>query len=256
MPFAEHARAVDDAARFVKAIAPFSATAALSVPEAYKVQALSLRLRLDRGEKPVGARIGLTSRAEKIQMGGADPIWAWLTDAMLIEDGGLIDLACFIRPRVAPGIAFVLKRPLEGRVSLAEAMGAVETVAPAMAIIDSRYDAPPPCLSDMIADNAGSAGFVLGPWNRPDTDLRDLGMVVLSAGRPVQIGSAAAILGHPARALMAASRLGAQFGSRLEAGSILLAGAPAAAEVLRPPLHLRVDVETLGSAGLSTAPPA
>ena len=42
-------------------------------------------------------------------------------------------------PRVEPEIAYIMRKPLSGNVSLAEALDAVEAIAPAMEIIDSRY---------------------------------------------------------------------------------------------------------------------
>jgi len=249
MPLDEAAQALDDAARFATAMQRSAGINPISVSDAYAVQALSVRRRIDRGEKLIGIKVGKINPA---RTGGGAIMWGRLTDAMRFEDGEEIDLAGFIQPRVQPAIAFVLKRPLEGRVSLAEAMGAVEAVSPAAEMIDSRYRDPDASPSDIIADNAGGAGFVLGRWNPRDVDIRDLGMVMLFAGRPVQIASAAAVLGHPARGLAAASRLAAEAGFRLEAGSIVLAGPAAAAEPLRPGLHVRLEVEQLGSAGFST----
>jgi 2-oxo-3-hexenedioate decarboxylase len=47
-----------------------------------------------------------------------------------------------------------------------------------------------------------------------------------------QVGSSAAILGHPLRSLVAAARLVAQRGEQLNAGDIVLAGAATAAEAM------------------------
>ena len=72
-------------------------------------------------------------------------------------------------------------------------------------------------------------------------------MVMEFNGRPVQIGSSAAILGHPVRSLVAAARLTAESGERLEAGWIVMAGGATAAEALRPGINVRNTVEGLGS---------
>ncbi|MCU0868617.1 MAG: fumarylacetoacetate hydrolase family protein, partial [Burkholderiales bacterium] len=194
------ARTVDAAARDACAIAQLSATTPFDLPAAYAIQRASIDLRLARGERRVGLKMGFTSRAKMQQMGVHDVIWGRLTDAMLIEDGAQVDLARFVHPRVEPEIAFVLKTPLEGVVSPAQALAAVDAVAPAMELIDSRYDAFRFSLEDVVADNASSSGFVLGPWSRPDTDVSNLGMVMSFDGRAVQIGSSAGILGHPLRA--------------------------------------------------------
>ena len=69
-------------------------------------------------------------------------------------------------------------------------------------------------------------------------------------GRPVQIGSTAAILGHPVRSLAAASRIVAEHGMALEPGQVVMAGGATAATWIKPGQHLRVVAEELGSVSL------
>jgi 2-oxo-3-hexenedioate decarboxylase len=247
------ARTIDIAARDATAIAQLTGAAPFDLATAYAIQRDSIALRLARGERRVGVKMGFTSRAKMVQMGVHDMIWGRLTDAMRVEDGGRLALDRFVHPRVEPEIAFLLKAPLEGVVSPAEALAAVEAVAPAMEIIDSRYDAFRFSLEDVVADNASSSGFVVGPWHRPDVDVSNLGMVVTFDGRPVQIGSSAGILGHPLRALAAASRMSSAAGERLEAGWIVMAGAPVAAEPLRAGVHVEAEVQHLGRVAFTVA---
>lgn len=249
---ADIAEFVDDAARHARGIPQLSEIGhALSLEEAYEIQALSVGRRLARGEQMIGMKMGFTSRAKMIQMGLDEMIWGRLTDAMRVEDGGTISLADFVHPRAEPEIAFLLKKPLEGTVTLIEAMSAVEAIAPAIEIIDSRYENFKFDLGDVVADNTSSSAFVTGAWARPDQDFSNLGMLLEVDGRPVQIGSSAAILGHPARALAAASRLVSESGLRLEAGWIVMAGGATAAHALEAGVCVRACVETLGQVGFS-----
>ncbi len=245
------AQALDKAAREAKAIRQLTESWPLSIEEAYAVQAEAVGLRLERGEKRLGVKLGFTSRAKMAQMGVRDLIRGRLTDQMLVADGGSIDLAAYIHPRVEPEMAFLLKRPLAGNVTLAEAMSAVEAVAPALEIIDSRYLDFKFSLADVIADNCSGAGFVVGAWRAPHFDYSNLGLVMEFNGLPVQIGSTAAILGHPARSLVEAARLAAAAGDSLEAGWIVMAGAATVAEDLRPGLHAQCSMESLGSVSFS-----
>src|SRR3546814_17162853 len=82
--------------------------------------------------------MGFTSRAKMVQMGVSDLIWGRLTSAMLVEDGGSIPLSRYVHPRVEPEVAFLVGRPLAGRVTPVQALGAVDAVAPALDVIDSR----------------------------------------------------------------------------------------------------------------------
>lgn len=248
---AELARVIDEAARTATAIPQLSHSyAPISVEAAYAVQALSVARRLARGERMVGLKMGFTSRAKMLQMGLSDMIWGRLTSHMQLADGGTLDLRRFVHPRFEPEIAFVMGRRLAGPVSPVQALAAVDAVAPALEIIDSRYEHFKFSLADVVADNCSSSAFVLGPWGSPDTDLSNLGMVCEVDGRVVQTGSSAAILGHPLRSLAAASRIAAEHGLALEPGWIVLAGGATAATYLHPGEHVRLVVEGLGQVGL------
>ncbi len=218
----------------------------LTVEEAYQVQAASLARRYERGEKRIGLKMGFTSRAKMAQMGVDEMIWGRLTDAMLIEDGGSIAFSRYVHPRVEPEIAFILKDSLPGKITPAAALAAVGGVAPALEIIDSRYKDFKFSWTDVVADNSSSSSFVVGAWSDPATDISNLGMIMEIDGVERQIGSSAAILGHPLRSLVAAARLAAAAGEPLQAGAIVMAGGATAAEALAPGQHVRLVVQNLG----------
>ncbi len=237
---------VDYAAFNAEAIEQLSLKHEFSIEEAYQVQALSLQRRYERGENPRGIKMGFTSRLKMQQMGVDEMIWGRLTDAMLVEEGSEIDLSAYIHPRAEPEIAFLMKEPLSGLVSQTEAISAVEAVAPAIEIIDSRYDNFKFSLEDVVADNSSSSSYVIGSWSKPDIDISNLGMVFTFDNDITGVGSSAAILGHPIRSLVAASRLLGEQGLSLEPGWVVLAGAATAAEALRSDIHVQSEVENLG----------
>jgi len=241
------AEIVDTAARTATEIPQFSDDAPLSVDQAYAIQALSMQRRYARGEKRVGIKMGLTSRAKMVQVGVSDVIWGRLTDGMREEEGGVVSMVDYVHPRVEPEIAFLIKTPLAGEVSPMEAMAAVEAVAPALEIIDSRYKAFKFDIGDVIADNSSSSGFVVGNWFSPETDISNLGMVLSIKGVAGEIGSTAAILGHPVRSLVAAARMVAAGGETLQPGDIVLAGGATAAIPMESGQAVTLDVENMGT---------
>lgn len=245
------AEIVDSAAFLAREIPQLTETVALGVDDAYAVQALSVARRFGRGERLVGYKMGLTSRAKMQQVGVSEVAWGRLTDSMRVEEGGRVSLSRYVHPRVEPEVAFLMKAPLSGDVSNAEALAAVEAVAPALEIIDSRYKDFKFSLPDVIADNTSSSGFVVGNWNAASVDFGNLGIVMEVDGRPVQIGSSAAILGHPIRSLVAAARLIGRNGGRIEAGAIILAGGATAAHALAVGMTVKCHFETLGSVGFA-----
>jgi len=170
----------------------------------------------------------------------------------MIEDGGEITLSGYVHPRVEPEICFLMKKPLSGRVSLLEAMSAVEAIAPALEVIDSRYNNFKFSLEDVVADNCSSAGYVIGPLVKPTVDTANLGMVLRINGQDVAFGSSAAILGHPARSLVSAARCMAEAGESLLPGQVLLAGSASEAVALQPGQNIQLQVDRLGSVSFST----
>ena len=245
---AEFARILDEAARTATAVPQLTEQHPdLTVEDAYAIQALSMDLRYGRGETRVGVKMGLTSRAKMQQVGVSEVVWGRLTSTMrLIEGGDFIRARC-VHPRVEPEIAYIIGKPLSGDVSPVEALAAVEAIAPAVEIIDSRYVNFKFTLPDVVADNSSSSGFILGPWAKPDADVSNTGIVMEVDGRPVQIGSSAAILGNPIRSLVAAARAVAGAGETLEPGDIVLAGGATAAHPITPGEYIRTWFQNLGS---------
>ncbi|MBL4639542.1 MAG: fumarylacetoacetate hydrolase family protein [Kordiimonadaceae bacterium] len=243
------AEQVDAAAHKAFAIPQLTENATLTLEDAYEIQRKSVEQRLARGEKLLGVKMGFTSRAKAIQMGVDDLIYGKLTTGMIVEDGGTITLDDYVHPRVEPELALLLSAPLEGEVGMMEAYAAVSAVAPAIEIIDSRYQDFKFSLIDVVADNSSSSGFVLGNWQEKPADPSNLGMILSFNGKPVQIGSTAAVMGNPIRSLVTAARMLAANGERLEAGQVVLTGGATAAEALSAGVSVTAELEGLGRVG-------
>jgi len=243
------AERLDQAAQSARATSQLSVD--ITVEQAYEIQRLSIARRLSRGERRIGTKMGFTSRAKMVQMGVSDLIWGRLTDLMLQEEGGDVRIANFIHPRVEPEIVYLLKQPLAGRVTAMQAFAAVEAVAPALEIIDSRYENFKFSLTDVIADNSSSSGLVIGGWQPRDSDVTNLGIVLSVDGYPKAFGSTAAILGNPIRSLVAAARMAEEAGEELQPGWIVMAGGATAALALERGSRIQLEVENLGRAAFS-----
>lgn len=250
---AKIAEQLGTAADTATAIPQLAAETGLDVDGAYAVQTALVQRRLDRGERMVGLKMGLTSRAKMAQVGVDEVIWGRLTDVMRVPDGGAVDVGDFIHPRVEPEVAFLLDRLPEPGEPLGSFTDAVRAVAPAIELIDSRYANFTFSLPDVIADNTSAAAFVVGPWSPVPDGLDNLGVLLEIDGRVAQVGSTAAILGDPRRALDEGIRLAGRHGVRLREGWLFLAGAATAAVPLRAGAHVRAVVEKLGTASLRAA---
>ncbi len=227
----------------------------MSVENAYTIQEMSIARRLDRGEKGVGMKMGLTSRAKMEQVGVHEPIYGRLTDGMILNDGGSFKLDGGCHPRVEPEVAFIMGKDIQGKVTDAEAAAAVEGVCAALEIIDSRYRDFKFTLPDVIADNTSASAFVLGPTVRPirEVNLGNLGILMEINGKVEQIGNSSAIYEHPLRSLVELLGMLSRREEGLKAGEVVLAGGATAAVPLKKGDSVRVIVDELGSAGFSVA---
>ncbi|MEU6487801.1 fumarylacetoacetate hydrolase family protein [Streptomyces sp. NPDC046887] len=244
-----------EAERSVTARGPITAQwPTLDLPGAYTVQYEALQQRLARGERLIGVKLGLTSRAKQIRMGIDSPSLAWLTDAMVLPAGEPLPRERLIHPRAEPEIVFVMGERLAGPgVTAATALAAVERVHAGVEIIDSRFQDFSFTLADAVADNSSSALFVLGPVGRsPEAlDLAHEAVLLEVDGEPVDSATGAAVQGHPAEALaLAANALGAR-GLALEPGQIVLTGGMTDAVPVRPGAAVRASFSTLGALSIA-----
>jgi 2-oxo-3-hexenedioate decarboxylase len=225
----------------------------VTVDDAYAVQAALVARRLNRDERVAGVKLGFTSRAKALQMGVSDVIIGQLTSGMAVAEGGEIDLDRFIHPRVEPELAFRLAADIEPGDWRGNPAEAVDAVAPAIEIIDSRYRDFRFSLTDVVADNTSASGFVVGAWQRTGVPLDNRGVLLEIDDRLVQAGSTAAILGDPMRAVSAAIRMAGRYGIALAAGTVLMAGAATTAVALRPGQAVAATVSGLGRVRFSAA---
>ncbi len=234
------------------AIAPLTNDAPdLTVDAAYAVQDLVVARHRASGAHVTAAKLGLTSVAKQRQMSVAEPLYGWMTDAMDLTDRGELEVSRFIQPRVEPEIAFKTNRDLAGPgVTAAEVLTATEWVAPALDVLDSRFTGYKFTLADVTADNSSAAAYVLGYPVAPSGDLRLTGCVFERNGELVATAAGAAVMEHPAAAVAWFVRKLHQRGRRLDAGSIVLAGAWTAAIAVTPGDIVRAEFDRIGEVTL------
>ncbi len=252
---------VDSAAIAVTPITMLTAEAPeMTLEEAYDIQRASIARRRERGEKLVGMKMGLTSKAKMEQVGVHNPIYGHLTDTMVEGSGAELDRDLFIHPRVEPEVAFILGEDLEGPTTPAEALDAVDSVCAALEVIDSRFRDFKFTIIDVVADNASSSKIVLGTERLSpgklglgELDLGNLGMVLSHNGEVVKTGSSAAIYEHPANSLAELANMLSERGEKLRAGQIVMAGGATAAIHVDSGDHVQIEVDELGSVELFIA---
>lgn len=206
---------------------------AMTMDDAYAVQAAYVAQRHAEGRRTIGWKIGLTSKAMQYALNIATPDSGVLLDDMAFEDGATIPADRFIQPRIEAELAFVLKAPLKGPgVSVTDVLNATDYILPALEILDTRILRVDPStgkartIVDTISDNAANAGIVTGGRAmRPDGfDPRWAGAIVMRNAEVEETGLGAGVLNQPARGIAWLANRLSQYDQRIEARQIVLSG--------------------------------
>ncbi|WP_226016606.1 fumarylacetoacetate hydrolase family protein [Novosphingobium sp. FKTRR1] len=200
---------------------------ALTIDDAYAISLNFLSRRLADGERIVGKKIGVTSKAVQDMLGVHQPDFGFLTDWMQVDGDIDIDGKALIAPRAEAEIAFILKSSLNGPgVTAADVLAATASIAPCFEIVDSRIADWKIGIVDTVSDNASCGVYVVGKerLDPAGLDLPNLHVAVTRNGEPLSEGYGHAVQGDPAQAVAwLANTLGA-YGVTLDAGDVILSG--------------------------------
>lgn len=203
----------------------------ITIEDAYKIQQRMVDRRVAAGEKIVGKKIGVTSKAVQDFLGVFQPDFGQLTSGMIYQEGDTIDLGKLIQPKAEAELAFVLKEDLKGPgITAMDVIRATDYVVPCFEIVDSRIKDWNIKIQDTVADNASCGVYVLGKTKGDPraVDITMAGMVLEKNGELFSTGVGAAVQGSPANAVAwLANTLGA-LGIPFKAGEVILSGSQSA----------------------------
>lgn len=199
----------------------------LTIDDAYAISLDFLARRRADGERVVGKKIGVTSKAVQDMLNVQQPDFGFLTDRMHVNGDISIAEKKLIQPRAEAEIAFILKEGLKGPgITAEQVIAATEAITPCFEIVDSRIDDWKIGIVDTVADNASCGVFVLGDA-RADPgahSLPDLKVTVHKNGEKISEGLGSAVQGNPAQAVAWLANTLGTYGVTLDAGDIILSG--------------------------------
>jgi 2-keto-4-pentenoate hydratase len=210
-------------------IAPLSKShPSLTLEDAYAVQEILTRQRIDSGARLVGRKIGLTSPAVQQQLGVDQPDYGMLFADMQVANGGQVVPNMLIQPRIEGEVAFIMGETLDcASIDEARFAAAAASMCAALEIVDSRIEAWRIGIVDTVADNASSARFVLADERIPmgALDPRDVTMTLRRDGEIISSGNGRACLGNPLTAAAWLAQKMVALGRPLQRGDFVLSGA-------------------------------
>lgn len=198
----------------------------MEIEDAYRIQEIQVKQRVDAGAKIKGYKVGLTSKVMQELAGIDEPDYGVLLDDMFIPEDSTIDLNKFFWPNVEIELAFVMKHSLQGpNVNAAEVIRATEFVLPAIELVEKRVETREGVV-DTIADLASCASVVLGgnPMLLTDFDIRNVQGAIHKNGELITEGSSKAVMGNPVNAIAWLANKLHEFGVSFNAGDTILSG--------------------------------
>lgn len=226
----------------------------IDVVDAYEIQLINIRQRVAEGARVLGHKVGLSSLAIQQMMGVDEPDYGHLLDEMQLFEDTPVKANRYLYPRVEVEVGFILNADLPGAgCTEDDVLAATEALVPSIELIDTRITDWKIELCDTIADNASSAGFVIGEArvSPHDIDIKGIDATLRCNGEVVAEGRTDAVLGNPVTAVAWLARKVDGFGVRLRKGDLVLPGSCTKAIDAHPGDDFVADFAGLGSVRLS-----
>lgn len=178
---------------------------------AYQVTAALRRRRTERGEVPVGRKIGFTNRNIWPEYGVFEPIWGdvYNTTATDVTAGTRAKLSHLPQPRVEPEIVLGLDGDLSGGMSVDEVASRIGWIAHGFEIVQSIFPNWKCTVADCVAAGGLHGALFIGPRRvLSESERRSLPTMLPAItielsrdGQPIDTGLGSNVLDGPVQAL-------------------------------------------------------
>lgn len=226
----------------------------LSMAEAYEVQDLVTKRRVDSGEKPAGYKVGCTSPAIRSQFGLSEPICGRLFHPHVWNEGVCLDWSAFANCAIEPEMVLFVGRELRGDNLTDDALlEAIEFVGVGVEIHNFKFWQGRPSHQELICSGGIHAGLVVGP-DRVSPRVLSFSKEVFRVYKGASLtaeASAHEIMGGPLLSLRWLVGFLSKRGRALERGSLVIPGSPTELVVINEDTELSVEIERMGKVSVS-----
>lgn len=240
---------------------------AFDLQDAYRVSALIVAHRIERGERPVGWKIGFTNRTIWDEYGVHAPIWGPMYHTTLAHvDPKAGEVSCPLdglsEPRLEPEIALRIAKVPHPDMDARELLGCVDAVAHGFELVQSIFPGWRFRAADTVAAFALHGRYCCGPLVPVGADseswferLANFEITLFRGGAEIDRGVAGNVLGGPLFALGHLVRGLEKYpmGRSLEPGDLVTTGTVTRAFPVRPGEHWRTEVNGLPTPGIAVA---
>ena len=152
----------------------------LSNDDALLIQAKVSKLRVNRGEKVLGYKIGCVAKETQKKMGFNQPAWGTLWKSELHQSGVELNKKNYSNPAMEAEFGIKLNRDIDPKlVSFDYILASIESIYPLIEIHNLVFNGEEPYGAELLANNALHAGVILGPKNEfsKDQKITDLKLI-------------------------------------------------------------------------------
>lgn len=176
---------------------------------AYAATALACRMRIDRGEKPIGRKIGFTNRGIWDQYNVNAPVWGYMYEHSVALLDAPLSLEPFCEPLIEPEIALWLATAPSPDMDERQLLGCVGWIAHGFEVVQSVFPGWKFQVADTVANFGMHGAYRLGPPLAVTDDnrellfeaLRNFRVTLYRDGSEIDRGSGANVLDGPLTAL-------------------------------------------------------
>lgn len=216
----------------------------LTNDQAYEVLFGLMARRLAAGERQIGWKVGLTSKAIQQQFNVHEPVFGCILESR--PSGHVFTPADLISPGFENELCLRLGKDLSGTITRDDAHAAIDVVYPSLEIIETRGNLTEQ-LALALADNAQQKTVILGAPVPPPSHLETIEARVIINGETAATGTGDAVLGNPLNSVVWLSAKLAEFGRSLKAGEIIMSGSFTRQFPIRPGDTIRCAFSGIGS---------
>lgn len=222
----------------------------LSIQEAYEVQDLVTKRRIEAGEHVVGYKVGCTSHSIRMQFGLSEPIYGRLFYPHVGNNPVTINWSNFINCAIEPELVIKIGKNLKGKdFSNEELINAIDYVSPGVEIHEYNFWINPPTIQELICSGGIHTGLIIGDERVSPVSLQFKDEVFKVYRDKVLVTSApgSEIMGGPLHSLQWLVNSLTDRGLSLEKGSIVIPGSPVELVNINHNTELKVEIDNVGS---------
>lgn len=223
------------------------------VKQAYACQAQLVEQLTTHYGEPVGYKIGCTNEWAQQLLSIDTPFYGRLLQRRVYQSPARLDASDYFMRIIEPEFAFKMARDLpadEAPYDESDIIAAIDTILPAIEVVDSRYqDWMAVDAASLIADNGSHGAWVQGADYEDDwraLDLAEHTMTLQVNDQVIRHGSSQLVMGNPLNALVWLVNTLTQQGYGLQTGDLISTGVCCEIYKANAGDSLRADFGVLG----------